>query len=271
MSVLVTGGTGLVGSRLLKSFVEAGIETRGLVRAGKELPSGVAAVEGDILDPETLPTALDGVSDVIHLAALFRTADDDAVWRVNRDGTRNVVAAIQQHAPDARLIMASTSNVYVADLTHPATESDPTAPWAAYPASKIEAEKHLQTSGLTWSIIRLPFVYGDQDGHLEALPKMAAERGWHPARRQSMAHHADIAAAFQLALAGSVDCRVINVADESPLSIYEIAQLVGEPYPSSSEPLDNPWQGQVDASLARRLGFRPTVPSVYAAIREGRM
>ena len=121
MTVLVTGGTGLVGSRLLKRIVEDGIETRGLVRAGKELPSGVAAVEGDILDPETLPTALDGVSDVIHLAALFRTADDDAVWRVNRDGTRNVVAAIQQHAPDARLIMASTSNVYVADLTHPAT------------------------------------------------------------------------------------------------------------------------------------------------------
>ncbi len=44
MTVLVTGGTGLVGSRLLTRFVAAGIDTRGLVRAGKELPDGVAAV-----------------------------------------------------------------------------------------------------------------------------------------------------------------------------------------------------------------------------------
>jgi nucleoside-diphosphate-sugar epimerase len=271
MTVLVTGGTGLVGSRLLKRFVEAGIETRGLVRAGKELPPGVTVVEGDILEPGTLPAAVGGVSTVIHLAALFRTADDDAVWRVNRDGTNNLIAAVRQHAPDARLIMASTSNVYAAELTHPATEGDPTSPWAAYPASKIEAEEQLQTSGLTWSIIRLPFVYGDGDGHLEALPKMAAERGWHPARTQSMAHHADIAAAFQLALTGAADGSIVNITDESPLSIYEIAQLVGEPYPSSGEPLDNPWQGQVDGSLARRLGFRATVPSVYAALREGRM
>jgi nucleoside-diphosphate-sugar epimerase len=271
MTVLVTGGTGLVGSRLLKRFVDAGIETRGLMRAGKELPEGVAAVEGDILDPETLPAALDGVSDVIHLAALFRTADDDAVWRVNRDGTRNLIAAVRRHAPDARLIMASTSNVYGADLVHPATETDPVSPWAAYPASKIEAEEELRASGLTWSVIRLPFVYGDQDGHLEALPKMAAERGWHPARIQSVAHHADIAGAFQLALTGAADGRTVNIADESPLSIYEIAQLLGEPYPSSGEPLESPWQGRVDASLARTLGFRATVPSIHAAIRDGRM
>jgi nucleoside-diphosphate-sugar epimerase len=271
MTVLVTGGTGLVGSRLLKRLVEAGIETRGLVRAGKELPPGVTTVEGDILDPATLPVALEGVSDVIHLAALFRTADEDAVWRVNLDGTRNLVAAIERHGPDARVVMASTSNVYGAELTHPATESDPTSPWAAYPASKIEAEKHLAASGLTWSILRLPFVYGDQDGHLEALPKMAAERGWHPARRQSMAHHADIATAFLLALTGATDGRIVNIADESSLSIYEIAQLVGEPYPSSDEPLVTPWQGQVDASLARSLGFRASLPSAYAAVREGRM
>ncbi len=211
------------------------------------------------------------MTDVIHLAALFRTADEDAVWRVNLDGTRNLIAAMTQHAPDARLIMASTSNVYVAELTRPAREDDPVAPWAAYPASKIEAEKELRSSGLNWGIVRLPFVYGDQDGHLEALPRIAAERGWHPARKQSMAHHADIAAAFRLALTGAVDGRIVNIADESPLSIYEIAQLVGEPFPSSDEPLSDPWQGQVDAALARSLGFRATVPSVYAAIREGRL
>jgi nucleoside-diphosphate-sugar epimerase len=142
-----------------------------------------------------------------------------------------------------------------------------------YPASKIEAEQQVEASNLTWSILRLPFVYGDGDGdgHLEALPRMAAEREWHPARVQSMAHHADVAAAFQLAITGATDGRIVNIADESPLSIYEIAHLVDQPYPTSNEALKNPWQGQVNASLARTLGFRATVPSVYAAIREGRM
>ncbi len=271
MTVLVTGGTGLVGSRLLRRFVEAGIETRGLVRAGKQLPTGVTAVEGDILDSGTLPAALDGVTDVIHLAALFRTSDEDQVWRVNRDGTRNLIAAIREGAPHARIVMASTSNVYTAALTHPAREDDPLSPWAAYPASKIEAERELQASGLNASVVRLPFVYGDGDGHLEALPAMAADRGWHPARKLATAHHADVAAAFRLALMGAFDGRIVNIADEAPLSIYELAQVVGETYPSSAEPLEQPWQGQVDAGLARSLGFRATVSSVLAAARGGRL
>ena len=49
MTILVTGGTGLVGSRLLKPLVQAGVECRALVRASKELPAGVTPVEGDVL------------------------------------------------------------------------------------------------------------------------------------------------------------------------------------------------------------------------------
>ncbi len=68
-----TGGTGLVGPRLLKRFVEAGIECRALVRPGKKIPAGVTAVEGDILRADSLAAAVEGVSAIVHLAALFRT------------------------------------------------------------------------------------------------------------------------------------------------------------------------------------------------------
>lgn len=270
-TVLVTGGTGLVGSRLLKRFVEAGIATRGLVRAGKELPAGVEAVEGDVLDPQTLPQALAGVTAVIHLAALFRTDDEAEVWRVNLEGTRTLIAATLEHAPDARLVMASTGNVYGPELAHPAREDDPTTATQAYPASKIQAEQLLRESGLRWSILRLPFVYGDQDGHLEHLPKLAAARDWHPAEKLSLAHHADVAAAFLLALTGAMDGQAVNIADGAALSIWELAQVAGQEYPDSGEPLANPWKGQMDASLARRLGFRPGVATVYQAAREGRL
>lgn len=166
MTILVTGGTGLVGPRLLGRLTAAGVECRALVRPGRDAPEGVQRVDGDILSPDSLPAAVKGVTAVIHLAAVFRTRDDDRIWTVNREGTRNLIAAVERHAPQARFLLASTSNVYDADSTHPGREDDPVAPTLAYPASKVEAERMLRASGLTWGILRLPFIYGDQDGHL---------------------------------------------------------------------------------------------------------
>lgn len=271
MTVLVTGGTGLVGPRLLQRFVAAGIDSRALVRPGKHLPDGVTPVEGDILSPETLAAAVKGVSAIIHLAALFRTADEAAIWRVNLEGTQNLIAAAKEHAPEARFVMASTSNVYSPDIAHPGREDDVVSPTLAYPASKLAAETELRSSGLNWSILRFPFIYGDQDGHLEALPAQVATMDYHPARKLSVIHHADIATAVDLALTGVMDRRIVNIADEAPLTIYEIAQIVGVPYPSSAEPLSDPWVGHMDVSLARSLGFQPAVSTVYQAVREGRL
>ncbi|HEY1531113.1 MAG TPA: NAD(P)-dependent oxidoreductase [Galbitalea sp.] len=269
MTILLTGGTGLVGPRLLVRLVEAGIDVRALVRAGKDVPDGVERSEGDILSPETLPAAVDGVSAIIHLAAVFRTSDEDLVWRVNLEGTKNLIAAAQQHAPSARFLMASTSNVYNDDQARPGREDDEVSDSRAYPASKIQAEAELRASGLNWGILRLPFIYGDGDGHLEALPALAGAQNWHAAQKLGVAHHADIATAFQLALTGAMDGRTVNIADDSSVTLYELAELVGFDYAQSAEPLANPWKGVTDVSLARSLGFRPTVPTIYAAIREG--
>ena len=271
MTVLITGGTGLVGSRLLVRLVERGVACRALVRPGKEVPAGVERAEGDVLDPGSLPAAVDGVSDVVHLAAVFRTRDEDLIWRVNLEGTRNLVAAVRQHAPRARLLMASTSNVYGPGLGGPGRETDETTATEAYPASKVAAEREVRDSGLTWVILRFPFVYGDGDGHLEAAPELLTRMGWHPARRLSVIHHEDIATAVELALTGAMDGRVVNLSDEAPLTVHEMAEIVGASAQPSREPLDNPWQGQVDASLARSLGFRPRLATVHQAAREGRL
>ncbi|RFA17012.1 epimerase [Subtercola boreus] len=269
MTILLTGATGLVGPRLLARLTEAGIPCRALVRPGKDVPQGVARVEGDILRSETLPATVAGVTAVIHLAALFRTREDDQIWKVNLEGTRNLIAAVRETAPDARFLLASTSNVYDADSSHPGAEGDPVSPTLAYPASKIAAEELLRESGLTHAILRLPFIYGDGDGHLEALPEQAANMGWHPAQKLSAVHHADIATAFALALTGAMDGLTVNIADESPLSVYEMAQIVGQPYGGSAEPLAHPWKGQMDISLARSLGFQPTIATIYQAAHLG--
>jgi UDP-glucose 4-epimerase len=269
MTILVTGVTGLVGARLLPRLVAAGIACRALVRADGTLPEGVVAVKGDLFDPAALARAVDGVSAIVHLAAVFRTEDTDLIWKTNLEGTRNLLSAAKAHAPEARFILASTGHVYNADTPHPGREDDALAPDHAYPASKVAAEQAVRQSGLAWTILRFPFVYGDGDGHLEMLPKYAASAGLHPAKRISTIHHRDIAAAVELALSGALDGRIVNLADEAPTSIYELARLAGADMDGSSDPLANPWHLHLDASLARRLGFRPTVSTVHQAAREG--
>jgi len=268
MTILVTGATGLVGARLLPRLVEAGADCRALMRGRKKAPAGVTAVEGDLADPASLVQAVKGVSVIIHLAAVFRTPDNDLIWKSNLEGTRNLIAAAKAHAPEARFIMASTSNIYNMDSPRPGREDDAADPKMAYPASKLAAENELRKSGLSWSIQRFGFVYGDKDGHLESLPKHAINAKWHPAQKMSMIHHRDIATAMKLALTGAMDRRIVNIVDEAPTSIYELVELVGETMEPSSEPLANPWYLHVDSSLARSLGFQPIVRTVYQALQE---
>lgn len=269
MTTLVTGGAGLVGSRLLRHFVDAGLECRALVRSGKEIPVGVDRVDGDLFDAAVLKKAVEGVSAIVHLAAVFRTQDEKEIWRANLEGTRALIAAVKQHAPQARFIMASTCLVYSEDTSRPGQEEDELHPKQAYPASKIAAEKELQESGLNWCVLRLPFVYGDGDEHLAAVSAIVTRMKWHPAQTFSLAHQRDVARAFELALTGSMDGRIVNIADDAPSTLYDMARAVGVTIESSAQPLTNPWWGRADATLSRKLGFRPAVATLNQAIAEG--
>jgi nucleoside-diphosphate-sugar epimerase len=269
MTILVTGGTGLVGSRLLRQFVDGGVDCRALVRQGREVPAGSTPVEGDLLDADTLKQAVEDVSAIVHLAAVFRTPNADDIWRANLDGTKNLIAAAKAHAPQARFVMASTGLVYDADASHPGVEDDTTNPKLPYPASKIAAENELRNCGLNWSILRLGFVYGDGDGHLASAPNLAARFKWHPARTFSLVHQRDVAGAVELALTGVMDGRIVNIVDDAPTTLYEIASLVGSPIEPSAEPLSDPWMGRMDGSRSRALGFHPTIPTVYQAMQQG--
>jgi nucleoside-diphosphate-sugar epimerase len=268
MTVLLTGATGLVGSRLVPRLLYAGISIRALVRPGKTAPAGVTVIEGDLLDPRTLQAAVTGVEAIIHLAAVLRTPDPADIVRANVEGTENLLAAVAEHAPNARVIMASTGLVYAGDLPRPAREDDATTAPMPYPASKIVAEQALRDSGLSWSIIRFGFVYGDNDGHLQSAPGLLGSWNWHPAATLSLIHHRDIATAMLLALDGAMDGRIVNLTDDAPATVSEIARIVGTDYPESNAPLENPWTGHLDGNLARELGFRPTVRSMYQAAEE---
>jgi nucleoside-diphosphate-sugar epimerase len=63
------------------------------------------------------------------------------------------------------------------------------------------------------------------------------------------------------------DGRIFNVADDAPVTAWELCRLIGEPLEGAAErPLDDPWAGIVDTARIRaELGYRPLYPSVYAA------
>jgi NADH dehydrogenase len=98
MRVLVTGGAGVLGTRLVARLLQAGHRVRVLVLPGDPGSArlqrlGVELREGDIGDPSSLVGLCDDVDVVYHLAAIIIAHDPAIFARVNRDGTAHVLAA----------------------------------------------------------------------------------------------------------------------------------------------------------------------------------
>jgi dihydroflavonol-4-reductase len=110
---LVTGATGHIGNVVVRQLLEKGEKVRALILRGEDLTPlrglNVETVVGDVLDPESLKTALDGIQRVFHLAGIISILPgrNELVRRVNVDGTLNIVhAAIQ--AGVRRLVYTSS-------------------------------------------------------------------------------------------------------------------------------------------------------------------
>ena len=100
--VFVTGGTGFLGSYIIKELIEKGHEVRALRRSNKlpfyipqEIFTEVDWVEGDVLDVVALEDALQGVDTVIHSAAKVSFAVNERIemYKVNVEGTANMINA----------------------------------------------------------------------------------------------------------------------------------------------------------------------------------
>ena len=127
----------------------------------------------------------------------------------------------------------------------------------------------MRDSGLNWSILRFGFVYGDGDGHLESIPRIAKILKLHPANRLSMIHHRDIASFVKMALSGTLDGKIVNTVDDAPMTILELCNMIDAPMEPVTAELTNPWSGVLDGALAQSLGFEPEVATTWQAAREG--
>jgi len=272
MKILVTGATGKVGSRLAKRLAQRGDHVFALVRdrarAAQLLDDRMELVEGDLLKPDSLAAAVRGVDAVVHCAAFFRGATAEQAHATNDLGTRHLASAAAQSASVKRFIFTSTGLVYGSTGGRLASEDDACAPTVAYPVSKLAAERYLLAlEGLDVRVLRLPFVYGDGDPHIEeVVPVM---RGFPPSQRLSIGHHADIAQAVARLLdAPSPAYRIYNVVDDEAPDIATLLGSVGAPPPDGSDAeRAQPFDALLDGRRIREdLGFQPEFPRLADAI-----
>lgn len=147
MTVLVTGGSGVVGAAVVRHLVASGAEVRGLARSPAAAAAveglGATAVDGDILDADRLPRAVDGCELVFHVAGINAMCLRDAspMYRANVEGTRAVLEAAGRAG--VRRVVYTSSAV---TLGEPAgTIGSETSPHrgkfhSQYERSKYEAE-----------------------------------------------------------------------------------------------------------------------------------
>ncbi|MFC5665143.1 NAD-dependent epimerase/dehydratase family protein [Kitasatospora misakiensis] len=284
---LVTGATGQVGRRFVPRLAQwAGpgavrVLVREEARAAEATARGLRAVVGDLREPADRAAALKGVDVVVHVAAALRGVSDEEAFAVNRDAT----IALGRDAAEAgvrRFVHTSTNLVYGRGSSRPAVEGDPLDPdpaWGAYPASKAAAETGLRALGdrLPLVAVRPAFVYGEGDPHLADSLGWAGR--WASHQRLPIVHHADVARAlWAAAVTPGVAGRSYNVADDAPVTAWDLHELNGAPRPAawtaapgaapSADPAGaaNPWEGQVStAAIRRELGWRPLYPSVWTA------
>lgn len=152
MKVFLTGGTGFVGSEVLRQLVAAGHAVRALVRPASEgklaVREGVEIHSGDATEPATLAGALAGCDAVIHLVGIIREfpARGISFERLHSEATRNVLAAAEGQGVRRYLHMSANG-------TGPAGTT-------GYHRTKWQAEQAVRGSGLDWTIFRPSLIFG---------------------------------------------------------------------------------------------------------------
>jgi NADH dehydrogenase len=155
--ILVTGGTGFVGSHLVARLVQAGEQVRALARTRVEI-SGVEVVVGDVRDLSAVTAAVRDCQAVIHLVGIVREIGEATFQRVHVDGTRTVVQACVEAGVGRLLHMSALG-------ARPGARS-------TYHRTKWEAEELVRRSGLQATIFRPSVIFGAGSGFLAELRRL---------------------------------------------------------------------------------------------------
>ena len=172
--LLVTGATGLVGSHVAEQAAHRGIRVRALCRANSDTDflkaHDVEIVDGDLNNSASLATACDGITAVVHCAAMVGDWGPTEYYRkVNVEGTRQLMDAALQSNKLRRWVQISSLGVYSGKDHYGTDETTPpnTVGIDGYTLTKVESEQlvseYVANKGLPAVILRPGFIYGPRD------------------------------------------------------------------------------------------------------------
>lgn len=252
MKVLVTGAAGFIGSRLVQRLVESGADVRAFIRYTSRPEFGnltflppevfhqVEIVRGDLEDHAAVDLAMDDIDMVFHLGALisipYSYVHPVETARTNFLGTLNVLEACRQNK--IKLIHTSTSEVYGSALRVPIDEDHPLQAQSPYSASKIGADKLVESYYRSFNVQTVtvrPFnTYGPGQSNRAVIPTIITQaltsnqiHLGNLTTRRDFTYLDDTVNGFLLAASnGKWDGQVYNLGTGYEVSIGEAAQII---------------------------------------------
>ena len=260
MKIVVTGGTGFVGTHLVNALLRRGHSVAVLARhpddARNRFNRPVERVRGDVLYPPSLVSAFAGRDAVIHLVGIIHEKGELTFDRIHREGTENVVAAARD-ANVRRLLHMSAMGT---------SDDSP----SEYGRSKAAGERAVRESGLDWTVFRPSIVFGPGDGFVSLLAPIVRHNpvfipviGSGETRFQPVSVY-DVARVFADALEKPETVgRSFEVGGPDVLTLNEIYREIATVLGKRNKPLVHLplWWGRLLARLFEFLARRGWIPA----------
>ena len=239
MKIIVTGGSGFIGSNVVK-YLSKNHEVK-IFDFKKPNNLDNEFIQGDITDAAHVINSIKDCDVVIHLAATLGVIHTEAnpvlTLDTNLGGTINVLEACKINKIN-KIIFSSSSEVYGEPLKIPMDETDKPIPMTTYGVAKFAAEEYIKayskTFGLQYTMFRLFNVYGDQQAIDWVLPEFVSKAITNKdiivhgdgLQTRSFCYVTDIANAFSLAL-DKANGELINIGNNhEPITIKELANKI---------------------------------------------